>query len=340
MKTERYEQLDGLRAFAICLVVASHTLAFHLTGQGGLAVAFFFVLSGYLLVLPWKKDGEERFCSLSGILFFYWKRFLRLIPVYYVVYLAAHWLTDSTESLASHLLFLNCSGHLWFLQQEVLFYILAPLFMLILAFLKKKAKFPNLLLAVLLFIAAYFAQKYLRANVFYLMGNGQKQSFRLGIFLMGMAFGYVQKSGLLPYIKSIPGKIAADIGGVVLLIASVFSSAYFLAKFNPDLSAYYIGWIKPLHCAFGSGLLLLLLTQNKDGSLSRLFRLPFLVYVGQMSYVIYLVHFFMIPHVSFPSPTKLFCAVFAASLGVAAVWNEWFEKPLQKLASRFPERKK
>lgn len=62
MKTERYVQLDGLRAFAICLVVVSHTQAFKLTGQGGLAVSFFFVLSGYLLVLPWKKDGEERFC--------------------------------------------------------------------------------------------------------------------------------------------------------------------------------------------------------------------------------------------------------------------------------------
>lgn len=143
MKTERWEQLDGLRAFAICLVVASHTQAFHLTGQGGLAVAFFFVLSGYLLVLPWKKDGEERFCSLSGILFFYRKRFLRLIPAYYVVYLAAHWLTDSTESIAKHLLFLNCSGHLWFLQQEILFYLLAPFFMLLLALLKKKRKSPQ-----------------------------------------------------------------------------------------------------------------------------------------------------------------------------------------------------
>ncbi len=337
LKTERWEQLDGLRAFAIGLVVASHTQAFKLTGQGGLAVAFFFVLSGYLLVLPWSKDGEERFCSLSGILTFYWRRFLRLIPAYYAAYLMAHWLTDSTESLVDHLLFLNCSGHLWFLQQEVLFYILAPFLMLILAFLKKKGKFPNLLLAILLFVAAHFAQKYLRVNVFYLMGNGKKQSFRLGIFLMGMAFGYVQKSGILSYIKSIPGKIAADLIGVVLLIASVFSSAYFLARFNPNLSEYYVGWSKPLWCAFGSGLLLLVLTLNKDGYLSRLFRLPFIVYIGQMSYVIYLVHFFIIPHVSFPSPTKTFCAVFAASLGLAALWNDWIEKPLQKLASRRSE---
>lgn len=339
MKTERYEQLDGLRAFAVCLVVASHTNAFKMTGQGGLAVAFFFVLSGYLLVLPWMKDGEERFCSLSGILSFYWRRILRLIPVYYVVYIAAHWLTDSTESLVDHLLFINCSGHLWFLQQEVLFYVLAPLFMLILALLKKKGKFPNLLIAALLFVGAHYAQKYLKANVFYLMGNGKKQYFRLGIFLMGMAFGYVQKSMSFSSIKNIVGKITADIVGIILLAASVFSSAYFLAKFNPNLSQYYVGWTKPLWCAFGSGILLLLITWNKDGYLSRFFRLPFLVYIGKMSYVIYLVHFFMLPYAGFSSPKKMFCAIFAASLGLAAVWNEWFEKPLQKLASCWPKQK-
>ncbi len=340
MKTERYKQLDGLRAFATCLVVASHTHAFKLTGQGGLAVAFFFVLSGYLLVLPWQKDGEERFCSLSGILYFYWKRILRLIPVYYVVYLAVHWLTNSPESIIEHLLFINCSGHLWFLQQEVLFYILAPVLMLILAFLKKRVKLPNLLLAILLFVAAQFAQKYLGANVFYLMGNGKRQNFRFGIFLMGMAFGYVQKSGLLSSIKSLPGKITADVASIALLACSLFSSAYFLAKFNPNLSEYYVGWNHPLWCAFGSGSLLLILTLNNQGYISKLFRLPFIVYIGQMSYVIYLVHFFMIPYATFPSPKRTFCAVFAASLGLAAVWNEWFEKPLQKLASCWPAHKK
>lgn len=332
MNTKRWEQLDGIRAFAICLVVASHTQAFRLTGQGGVAVAFFFVLSGYLLVLPWSKDGEERFCSLSGILTFYWRRFLRLIPAYYVIYLAVHWVTDSTDSLLEHLLFLNCSGHLWFLQQEVVFYLLAPFLMLALAALKKKGKFPNLLLAALLFIAAHFAQKYLRQNIFYLRGNGQRQYFRLGIFLMGMAFGYVQKAGLLPSAKNTAGKLAADALGVLLLAASVFSSAYFLGKWNPDLSGYYVGWNEPLWCAFGSGLLLLVLTLNGEGLLSGFFRIPFVAYTGRVSYVIYLIHFFVIPYADFSSPKKVFCAVFAASLGIAALWQEWFEKPLQKLS--------
>lgn len=246
-----------------------------------------------------------------------------------------HWLTDSTESLLEHLLFLNCSGHLWFLQQEVLFYVLAPFFMLLLAFLKKKGKCSNLCLAALLFIAALLVQKYLRSNVFYLMGNGKKQEFRLGIFLMGMAFGYAQKSGVLSSVKSLPGKLAADLACRALLAASVFSSAYFLAKWNPDLSAYYVGWSKPLLCAFGSGLLLLLLTLNKEGMLCRFFRLPFLVYIGQVSYVIYLVHFFIIPYARLSSPEKMFCAVFAASLGLAALWNEWFEKLIQNSCSTF-----
>lgn len=157
---------------------------------------------------------------------------------------------------------------------------------------------------------------------------------------MGMAFGYVQKSGIFSGVKSLPAKIAADLCGVTLLLASVISSAFFLAKLNPGLSDYNVEWSRPWLCAFGSGALFLLLTLNRDGCLSRFLRLPLVAYVGQVSYVIYLVHFFMIPHVSFPSAAKTFCAIFAASFGLAAVWNEWFDKPLQQLASRLGRKKK
>ena len=82
MKQIRFDQLDGVRAFAILLVVASHTSAFGMTGQGGLGVAIFFTLSGFLLVIPIIPDGEERFCSISSILIFYLKRALSLFPSY------------------------------------------------------------------------------------------------------------------------------------------------------------------------------------------------------------------------------------------------------------------
>lgn len=334
MKQIRFDQLDGVRAFAILLVVASHTSAFGMTGQGGLGVAIFFTLSGFLLVIPSIPDGEERFCSISSILLFYLKRALRLLPSYYIILLSVYWITDSSQGLIDNLLFTNCQGHLWFLQQEVFFYFLAPFLMLVLFFLKKICKFKNLHLSFLLLAAAYLSQKYLTADVFYLMGNGKEQNFRLGLFLIGMAFGYLYKSGKCSSIKTLSGKAFADFICLLLICCSIFSSAFFLSKFNTELVSYYVGWNKPLLCAFGTGLFLFLILANADGIFSRLFRLPFFVSIGKASYGIYLIHYFLIPYVNFSTPVKNFTAVFFISLGIGMILYGWIEQPIQRLLKK------
>lgn len=81
-----YEQIDGLRAMCIAIVVASHTRAFGMYGQGGLAVAFCFVISGFLAVSPAQKDGEEKIIgNMNGILIYYIKRIIRLLIPYYII---------------------------------------------------------------------------------------------------------------------------------------------------------------------------------------------------------------------------------------------------------------
>lgn len=231
MKQIRFDQLDGVRAFAILLVVASHTSAFGMTGQGGLGVAIFFTLSGFcLLFLAYQM--ERNVFALSPLFYFLSERALRLLPSYYIILLSVYWITDSSQGLIGNLLFTNCQGHLWFLQQEVFFYFLAPFLMLVLFFLKKICKFKNLHLSFLLLAAAYLSQKYLTADVFYLMGNGKEQNFRLGLFLIGMAFGYLYKSGKCSSIKTLSGKAFADFICLLLICCSIFSSAFFLSKFN------------------------------------------------------------------------------------------------------------
>ena len=334
MNTTRFDQLDGVRAFAIFLVVASHTSAFGLTGQGGLGVAIFFALSGFLLVLPSKKDGEERFFSFSSILLFYLKRILRLIPVYYLVILSVYWITDSSENLFGNLFFFNCQGHLWFLQQEVLFYFLAPFFMLILCVLKKKCHFTNFGIAVLLLIASYLSQKYLTDQVFYLLGNGKRQNFRIGLFFAGMAFGYLYKWGKYSSIKTKLGKFTSDVICLLLILCSIFSASFFLAKWNSSLSTYQVGWNAPVLCAMAAGLFFFLILANPDGFVSRILKLPIFVSIGKVSYGIYLIHFFVIPYVPFSTSSKVFFAVFFISLGIGMILYEWIEKPLQKLSKK------
>ena len=82
MQEKRNSSLDGVRAIAITLVVASHT---GILGQGGLGNAIFFCLSGFLAAIPFKQDVEKDFLSIKTILNYYLNRLIRILPVYYVV---------------------------------------------------------------------------------------------------------------------------------------------------------------------------------------------------------------------------------------------------------------
>ena len=337
MEKKYFAQLDGVRALAALLVVASHTGAMKMTGQGGLAVAAFFALSGFIVVCPWKKDEEERFCSIKYIGQFYLKRALRLLPAYYVVIIFANWLTGTLRTATEDLLFLNSSGHLWFLQQELLMYLIVPFLMIVLHFLKQRCRMNNLLIGILLLITAYFLQEHLTSKVFYLMGNGKKQSFRIGLFMTGMAFGYFYKWGKCSKITHGAAKAAADVLEFVLAAAAVFSSAFFVEKLCPGLTEYYVGWKHPFACAVGSSLLFYLLLANGDGWAARIFSNPIAVYVGRLSYGIYLIHYFLIPYVTLPTCKQIFAAVFVLSLGTSLLINEIIEKPLARLTARAPK---
>lgn len=91
--TKRFESLDGWRAMAILGVIWHHTLgttlALPLAHEGFRGVTLFFVISGFLIVtlLLRSKDSKEGF-SLSR---FWWRRCLRIFPVYYgtlLIYIA------------------------------------------------------------------------------------------------------------------------------------------------------------------------------------------------------------------------------------------------------------
>jgi peptidoglycan/LPS O-acetylase OafA/YrhL len=90
MTTERFDSFDLLRAAGALLVLVSHSFA--LTGRpepavpgvdsyGGLGVAIFFSISGYLIALSWQRDPR--------LYAFLVKRSLRIFPALAVVVLLA-----------------------------------------------------------------------------------------------------------------------------------------------------------------------------------------------------------------------------------------------------------
>ena len=77
LPTRHIPALDGLRAVAVLLVVASHAAPAHVV-PGGFGVTLFFFISGYLLTAQFAD--EHRRTGRIGFAGFYLQRLLRLLP--------------------------------------------------------------------------------------------------------------------------------------------------------------------------------------------------------------------------------------------------------------------
>ena len=110
--------------------------------MGFLGVDIFFVISGFLLTLPWLNSRrEQRF--IPFVKNFYARRVLRIVPAYYVTLLVIIYLSlfglqklPSTTNVVSHILFVNdfldqpiIRGVFWTLSVEMCFYLTLPFIM-------------------------------------------------------------------------------------------------------------------------------------------------------------------------------------------------------------------
>ena len=165
----RLPSLDGWRAISIALVLFAHSgmphtwhdIAFYC---GSLGVRFFFVISGFLITWLLLREGHRR--NEVSLINFYVRRVIRIFPVYYI-YLCACWILDGAGILNAgphsqqwfNIFFLanygpceGVTGVLWSLGVEEQFYLLWPIvFTGFHFFLKKKA--PLAALAVIIALA-------------------------------------------------------------------------------------------------------------------------------------------------------------------------------------------
>ncbi len=143
---ERFPALDGLRGLAVLSVVVFHVAWFaHPKAQttlllgllAGLGVCTFFVLSAFLLSYPFAKPGAK-----MDIGRYYWRRFWRIMPAYWLVVGAVAGLAYfqgkpwASDVLLGRALFLSNLREAWFLVPilplwslpgEIQFYLLLPL---------------------------------------------------------------------------------------------------------------------------------------------------------------------------------------------------------------------
>ncbi|MDO8288390.1 MAG: acyltransferase family protein [Parvibaculum sp.] len=287
--------IDGLRSIAVGSVILYHAERFGITG-GFIGVDIFFVISGYLITLILHNDVSANRFSLWK---FYDRRIRRILPAYFVAVAAtsaAAWiilppneLADYGRRLASTALFVsnflfqeetgyfarsaaaNPLLHTWSLSVEEQFYVFWPLAIFTLA-LPALVRFRRALIVtafILSFAMACYATNVRPTIAFY------SSPLRAWELLLGgmIAMGFVPK-----FSARMNEALAAL--GLALIIAPMFLYVSGETPF-PGLAA--------LPPCLGTALIIAT-GQSSPTQVSKLLSLRPLVFIGLLSYSLYLWH--------------------------------------------------
>ncbi len=356
--------LEGLRAIAALLVVLTHAGA--LAGDrragwladpakmGDIGVAVFFVLSGFLIYRPFAvahMAGEAPMTARA----FYWRRLLRILPAYWLA-LSVFWalwhfhlfgfrvgfeLGDqwwkyyTLVHIYDAQTFLHGIVQAWSIATEVLFYLLIPLWSVVL--LRILARHRTTVVVELMGTATLFAFGYLSRwwfshNQHMWVDPNPKQPAgvtmravafgwlpnQIDLFAIGMAVAVIHvwaaRSGRLDRLGKVlgraPGLWWAAAAGVFWVVA------YLLGP--PPLATGYRGgyWQahQALYGAFGLLLLVPLVFGNQArGGVRAFLRAKPIWWMGAVSYGFYLWHFDWMGRAVTP----------AAAAGSAPRWHGW-----------------
>ncbi len=304
MPEKRIPELDGVRFFAISLVVFAHyfnPLTFSgkrfvqpFLNIGWSGVDLFFVLSGYLVAtIVLRHRPDSNFATV-----FYTRRVLRILPLYYLFLLAGYGLAQAIApdqpvpwwAFATHLqplwmiwtgtqthYFLNIA---WSLGIEEYFYLFLPLLLAVIS--------PRNLWGVCW--GALFGFPLLRV-----LFAGQGDAYHMGATLMrpdglvmgvliALALGDTARRGWLARNASfVRGAWWVLVAGCVGM--QFFDVKFYYAHFNLILVGVY-----PWLCAFYAVSVLRVLTGNLPPAIAAFLRWGPLVWVGRVSYCLYLFH--------------------------------------------------
>jgi peptidoglycan/LPS O-acetylase OafA/YrhL len=353
-------QLDGLRAIAVSAVLVHHLLDPALLPHpaasqtlGFLGVWLFFVLSGFLITGILVREraahdgaGVPRFPALRR---FYLRRTLRIFPLYYFVLVLAlffapiaareqlPWLATYTYNLYVCALgwWPDYFSHFWSLSVEEQFYLVWPWVIL---FAPRRSLVPAAFIMIAvgpLTRLASVAAQFNSVSVFaFTLSN--LDALGAGSLLALVCGGLVPSSGVVRWLRrwALPGGVA-----VLAVIKLLYSSA---------------GFTVPDHVLYGSATACVFAwvvagaSHGFTGIAGRFLQLRPLVWLGRISYGIYVYHLFMPyllrPLLAYagvdlrPFGAGEFALSCVATLAVA--WLSWIalERPIIKLKYRFAAR--
>lgn len=329
--------IDGLRAIAVLSVLLFHA-GFDAFGGGYVGVDIFFVISGYLITTIIYREIESGSFSIAH---FYERRFRRILPAVTVVILATlaagavlfhshnyHALADSAVAATvflSNVFFYLHAGyfsapanslpllHTWSLAVEEQYYLFFPLLMIAISrYGARRFSAWLLLLAIVSFVIGVAVSESDTAAAFYLIHGRAWELFA----------GSLLATGLIPAIRHRHTRIVASLAGIAMLAFSIF--AYTPSTVFPGIAAALpvIGTVLLIHSGTGG-----------ETFVTRCLRVRPLVFIGLISYSLYLWHWPVIVFVRHYAVTELTAVQSAAMLAATFVLSmaswRYVEKPFR-----------
>lgn len=339
----RIKEIQGLRALAVLLVIAFH--AKFLPG-GFIGVDIFYVISGYLITgLLLRELGETGSISLAN---FYSRRIRRLLPSTFLVlivtavmsfvvmpssarsnlgrnivaaalyvsnYVFAWWQNDYQNLGATP----SPIIHFWSLAVEEQFYLVWPLLILMAARTGRKMKVFKVLTAVTLasFALSFFATTRFPIWSFYSLPT---RAWELGL------------GALVVFLRDYPLAFRRWRWTAWIALTLVFVAALI---FNEN--TLFPGWAALLPTA--SAAFLLFMVNDLPKTLSRIFNLRVIQWVGDISYPLYLWHWpaLVLPVYVFNAPLTPIQRIGAIALTflLAGMTHRFVENPFRHIHKPF-----
>ena len=372
----RIDALTGLRFLAALMVFCFHfdrslKTNFFFGPMGGIAVSFFFVLSGFILTYVYRDR-----LKLRGIKRFYFTRWARIWPLHAVCLLASIYLVPYTPPVdfpglrfASQWLLLQSwipdlsyvlsyNGVAWSISTEAFFYLMFPMFLLG----GLRNFWWKFIATIGLTALALFAITKISADP---QWSGIVDSYallhfnpfmRLSEFVIGMATAHVFMSSRIGSVKLLqisrwPVIAQTGIEVVVLLLAGC--SYYMLLNFG------YYGWVTrgiglggvvSMWAKCSGGMLFhalcIFVFAQSNGWIGRFFSTRIMIYLGEISFALYMVHRIVIILMinNFWSGSSLpywmiISSTLAITIGVSSLLFMIVEMPMKNALLKFYDRK-
>jgi peptidoglycan/LPS O-acetylase OafA/YrhL len=343
--------LDGMRAVSILLVILAHgsgTISSSLSYfsfLGQLGVSTFFVISG--LLITWLMIRERDATGAFSLPDFYIRRFLRIIPVFWLLILTVSvlkwagvfhisWLDILRALTFTHNYPLDLHSridyawwlhHTWSLSLEEQFYLVWPSLFALLP--RRNAARLAGLLAI--------SGPALRVLNYYLLPvfrGAEASTFqtRIDILMAGCASAFlIESPRWRNRIQRIPVWFALCTAGIFLLAVDPALADYFPAH---SAASAILGLLLPTLEAVAIATTLLVLVAGNQGAAFRLLNSRILTHIGKLSFSLYIWQQLFLQPSSAPTILQLFLRLLGTYLASFCSFS-FFERPLVKLRSKF-----